>query len=123
MHAFCSIAEDYRAPRWQRSRKSRVSKNERQEHEQNHRLRIGVSFGLVYFFWGSTYLAILIAVRHFPAALLGALRFLIAGALMLGWCALSGKKIAISGKDALRLLLVGVLLLTGGNVVLAWTEQ
>src|SRR5437764_14506576 len=91
--------------------------------EQSHRLRIGVSFALVYFFWGSTYLAILIAVRHFPAALLGGLRFLIAGALMLGWCALTGTKIAISGKDALRLLLVGVLLLTGGNVVLAWTEQ
>ena len=94
-----------------------------QEEEQSHRLRVGVSFGLVYFFWGSTYLAILIAVRHFPAALMGALRFLIAGALMLGWCALSGKNIAISGKDVLRLLLVGVLLLTGGNVVLAWTEQ
>lgn len=90
---------------------------------QSHRLRIGVSFGLVYFFWGSTYLAILIAVRHFPAALLGALRFLIAGVLMLGWCAASGKKVTISGKDGLRLLLIGVLLLTGGNVVLAWTEQ
>lgn len=95
----------------------------RQQHEKAHSARVGVSFGLVYFFWGSTYLAILIAVRHFPAALLGALRFLIAGALMLAWCAFSGKKIAISRKDALRLLLVGVLLLTGGNVVLAWTEQ
>src|SRR5947209_13093340 len=94
-----------------------------QEQEQSHRLRVGVSFGLVYVFWGSTYLAILIAVRHFPAALLGALRFLIAGTLMLAWCALSGKKIAISRQDALRLLLVGVLLLTGGNVVLAWAEK
>lgn len=94
-----------------------------QEREQTHRIRVGVSFGLVYFFWGSTYLAILIAVRHFPAALLGALRFLIAGALMLGWCSLTGKTIALSTKDALRLLLIGVLLLTGGNVVLAWTEE
>jgi drug/metabolite transporter (DMT)-like permease len=93
------------------------------EEHASHRVRVGVSFGLVYFFWGSTYLAILIAVRHFPAALLGALRFLIAGALMLGWCALTGKKIAISARDALRLLLIGVLLLTGGNVVLAWTEK
>src|ERR1700739_586094 len=88
-----------------------------------HRLRIGGSFGLVYFFWGSTYLAILIAVRHFPAALLGALRFLISGSLMLGWCQLRGQKIAISRKDAWQLLVVGILLLTGGNVVLAWTEQ
>ena len=91
--------------------------------EKGHRLRVGISFGLVYFFWGSTYIAILIAVRHFPAALLGGLRFLIAGVLMLGWCILTGKKVAISGKDALRLLLMGVLLLTGGNVILAWTEK
>lgn len=94
-----------------------------QAEAKSHRLRVGVSFGLVYFFWGSTYLAILIAVRHFPAALLGALRFLMAGILMLGWCMLTGKRVTLSGKDALRLLLVGVLLLTGGNVVLAWTEK
>jgi drug/metabolite transporter (DMT)-like permease len=93
------------------------------DEQKGHRLRVSLSFGLVYFFWGSTYLAILIAVRHFPAALLGALRFLIAGTLMLGWCALRGHKIAISSRDALRLLLIGVLLLTGGNVVLAWTEE
>jgi len=94
-----------------------------QEGQQTHRVRVTVSFGLVYFFWGSTYLAILIAVRHFPAAVLGAVRFLLAGLIMLAWCAFSGKRIAISGRDALRLLLVGVLLLTGGNVVLAWTEE
>ncbi len=94
-----------------------------QERQERHRVRITVSFGLVYFFWGSTYLAILIAVRHFPAAVLGAVRFLLAGLIMLAWCAFSGKRIAISGRDALRLLLIGVLLLTGGNVVLAWTEE
>jgi len=94
-----------------------------QQQEQSHRLRIAVSFGLVYLFWGSTYLAILIAVRHFPAPVLGALRFFIAGVLMLGWCALRGKKIRVSRDDFLRLLLVGVLLLTGGNVVLAWAEE
>ncbi|HWY68642.1 MAG TPA: EamA family transporter [Terriglobales bacterium] len=95
----------------------------RERQEQNHRFRIGLSFGLVYLFWGSTYLAILIAVRHFPAPVLGSLRFLIAGALMLGWCLFSGKKIAITRGDSLRLLLVGVLLLVGGNTVLAWAEQ
>src|SRR5215468_3580236 len=95
----------------------------REQQEQNHRLRIGLSFGLVYVFWGSTYLAILIAVRHFPAPVLGALRFLISGTLMLGWCAFSGKKIAVSRGDFLRLLLIGVLLLVGGNTVLAWAEE
>ena len=88
-----------------------------------HRLKVGTSFGLVYVFWGSTYLAIAIAVHHFPATVLGALRFPIAGVLMLLWCLATGKKVSISKGDALRLLLVGVLLLTGGNVVLSWTEQ
>lgn len=91
--------------------------------EERHRLRVGTSFGLVYLFWGSTYLAIAIAVRHFPATVIGALRFSIAGLLMLAWCLATGKKVSISRADGLRLLLVGVLLLTGGNVVLAWTEQ
>jgi len=90
---------------------------------KTHRARVAGSFGLVYFFWGSTYLAILIAVRHFPAALLGSIRFLIAGTLMLAWCALRGKKIALTRQDAFRLLLVGVLLLTGGNMILAWCEE
>src|ERR1700745_2105634 len=94
-----------------------------EQQEQSPGLLIGVSFGLVYFFWGSTYLAILIAVRHFPAPVLGALRFLISGTLMLGWCALSGKKVAVSRGDFLRLLLIGVLLLVGGNTVLAWAEE
>ena len=90
---------------------------------ESHRLRVGISFGLVYFFWGSTYLAILIAVRHFPAPVLGTLRFLIAGTLMLSWCAFSGRKVRISSGDFFRLLLVGVLLLVGGNTVLAWAEE
>ncbi len=90
---------------------------------QGQKLRVGISFGLVYFFWGSTYLAILISVRYFPAALMGGLRFLISGSITFAWCALTGKKIVISRQDMWRLLLIGVLLLTGGNVVLAWTEE
>src|SRR5437763_14358594 len=94
-----------------------------QEQEQSHRMKVCIIFGLDYFFWGSTYLAILIAVRHFPAPVLGTLRFLIAGTLMLGWCAFSGRKVRISSGDFFRLLLVGVLLLVGGNTVLAWAEE
>src|SRR5207248_4413012 len=91
--------------------------------ERQHRFRIAVSFLLVYFFWGSTYLAIRIAVEHLPAATLGAVRFLIAGAVMLAYCALSGRKISLSWADAGKLLLIGVLLLTGGNVLLAYSEK
>lgn len=94
-----------------------------EQQTQGHSLRIGVSFGLVYLFWGSTYLAIQIAVQHFPAPVLGSIRFLIGGIPALAWCALTGKKIAISRREALKLAVIGVLLLTTGNVVLAWTEE
>src|SRR5690348_12287283 len=87
------------------------------------RARVYFAFGLVYFFWGSTYLAIRIAVEHIPPLLLGGVRFLTAGPLMLAYCALSGRSIALNRKDALRLLIIAVLLLTGGNMLLCYAEE
>lgn len=86
-------------------------------------LHIAFSFGLVYLFWGSTFLAIRIAVQHMPPAVMTASRFLLSGALMLGWCALRGARIKVDGGNLLRLLLLGSLLLVGGNTVVAWSEQ
>ena len=90
---------------------------------REHRYRVYFAFALVYFFWGSTYLAIRIAVEHIPAALLGGVRFLTAGPLLLAYCALSGRSIALNRKDFLRLLVLAVLLLTGGNVLLCYSEE
>ena len=53
-----------------------------------HRWSLPLAFGLVYLFWGSTYLGIAIAVEHIPPALMCATRFLIAGTLMLAYCGL-----------------------------------
>jgi drug/metabolite transporter (DMT)-like permease len=86
------------------------------------RLRALVAFALVYVFWGSTYLAIGIAVKHIPPVVLGAARFIIAGALMLAWCALRGKQVRLRRRELVRLGMIGVLLLTTGNVVLGLAE-
>jgi hypothetical protein len=43
------------------------------------RWKVIVAFGLVYVFWGSTYLGIGIAVEQIPPAVMCATRFLIAG--------------------------------------------
>ena len=52
--------------------------------DRNHRLQVIIAFAVVYVFWGSTYLAIGIADdEHLPPAVMCALRFLIAGPLML----------------------------------------
>jgi drug/metabolite transporter (DMT)-like permease len=92
--------------------------------ESNHRLKVVVAFGLVYVFWGSTYLAIGIASSEgIPPFVMCAMRFLIAGPLMLAACAVFGRSIRISRREALRLAVIGGLLLVGGNGGLAWAEQ
>ena len=80
-------------------------------------------FGLVYFFWGSTYLAIDIAVEGIPPALMCATRFLIAGVLMLAYCHWKGENIFYSRERLWQLAIIGLLLLTGGNMTLAYSEQ
>jgi drug/metabolite transporter (DMT)-like permease len=92
--------------------------------ERNHRLQVALAFALVYVFWGSTYLAIGIAdEEHLPPAVMCAIRFAIAGPLMLAGCAALGRKIRITLPEAVRLATIGCLLLVGGNFGLAWAEQ
>jgi len=91
--------------------------------DTKHRATVLIAFALVYVFWGSTYLAIRITVAHIPPAILCATRFLVAGVLMLGWCSLAGRKIRVSSSDLLKMAVIGVLLLTGGNLTLSWAEK
>jgi len=67
---------------------------------------IVVAFFLIYVVWGSTYYFIGVALKGFPPFLLGAIRFSVAGLLLLAWCCIRGepvfkknliKKSAISG--------------------------
>ncbi len=81
-----------------------------------------LAFGLVYLFWGSTYLAIDIAVQTIPPALMCATRFSIAGVVMLAVCALSGHKVLYSPRQIALAAVVGVLLLMGGNLTLSYAE-
>src|SRR5438105_9334307 len=90
---------------------------------ERHRFTILLCFGLVYVFWGSTYLGIDIAVQHIPPAIMCGVRFGISGTLMLAYCALTRRKVRASAGDLAKLAVVGVLLLTGGNLTLSWAEQ
>src|SRR5215472_8439900 len=92
-----------------------------QEHQ--HRLRIMISFALVYVFWGSTYLAMRVAVQHIPTYAVGSVRYLISGSLMLLWCVLSGRSIRITRHDLARLLAIAVLLLSVANIGVLWAEE
>ena len=81
-----------------------------------------LAFGLVYLFWGSTYLGIDIAVQTIPPALMCGLRFSIAGVMMLGVCVATGRKIFYSPQQIALCAVVGLLLLMGGNLTLSYAE-
>ena len=79
----------------------------------------------MYLVWGSTYLAIAIAVQTLPPFLSAGLRFLVAGAILSVWLLIR------EGRDALRIdraqlggaALVGMLLLAGGNGLVVLAER
>ena len=54
---------------------------------------IFVAYFLIYVVWGSTYYFIGVALKGFPPFLLGAVRFTVAGLLLLGWCCIRGEPI------------------------------
>lgn len=69
-------------------------------------IRIIIAYFCIYVVWGSTYFFIGVALKGFPPFLLGAIRFTVAGLLLLIWCIWKGepvfgrnliKKSAISG--------------------------
>lgn len=91
--------------------------------EKQHRLRLIVAFTLLYVCWGSTFMAIAVAVKNMPPFMMGATRFLASGLLMLGYCALTGRKLWPSRNELLVLAAIGILLLSGGNVSVGWAEK
>lgn len=90
---------------------------------QQHKFRVMFCFALVYVLWGSTYMAMRVAVRDFPPFVVGTTRYLVSGPAMLAVCALMGRKIAISRRDFWRLLAIGVSLLSVGNMGIVWGEK
>ncbi len=50
-----------------------------------------LAFAIIYFVWGSTFLAIRVGVREVPPFLLAGMRFLIAGLVLYGWMLAKGE--------------------------------
>jgi drug/metabolite transporter (DMT)-like permease len=81
---------------------------------------------VVYVVWGSTYLAIRVAVRPeggFPPFALGALRMALAGGILLGWAGLRRARLALSRRDALTLAITGLLMFPLANGLVNWAER
>ena len=81
-----------------------------------------VAFGVIYVVWGSTYLAIRVAVQTLPPFLLAGARFVVAGAILAAWLAAT-RGFRPTRRQWLDNTIVGALLLVGGNGIVVWAEQ
>jgi drug/metabolite transporter (DMT)-like permease len=86
------------------------------------RLRLVVAFFLIYFIWGSTYLAIRYAIETVPPFLMAGTRFTTAGLLMYTVLRLGGARNP-EARQWLQLGVVGTFLFLGGNGFVVWAEQ
>ena len=79
----------------------------------------------VYLVWGSTYLAIRVAVETLPPLLHAGVRFLVAGAAMYVFLLLRGgrARVRVSAKEVGASALVGTALLLGGTGIVSVAEQ
>lgn len=86
------------------------------------RWQIAIALVSIYLVWGSTYLGVRFALAGFPPFLLGGIRFLSAGLLLLGFLMLRGTKLP-TAREWLGGGIVGALLLGIGNGGVVYAEQ
>ncbi len=81
------------------------------------------AFAIVCVVWGTTYLAIRVAVRTIPPFLMTGTRFIVAGALLLAFARLRGETLPRGGRIFREILFVGLLMVGIGNLSVAGAEQ
>jgi len=87
-----------------------------------HRLKLVLAFAAVYLIWGSTYLAIRMAIETLPPFLMAGVRFVVAGVLLYAWARWRGAP-SPGRTNWLAAGAVGGLMLLGGNGGVVWAEQ
>lgn len=81
-----------------------------------------LAFAIIYFVWGSTFLAIRVGVREVPPLLLAAMRFLAAGVVLFGWTMARGEQSPTRSQWA-SILLLAFLIFVLDYGMLFWAEQ
>ncbi|MGC1241719.1 MAG: EamA family transporter [Chryseosolibacter sp.] len=82
-----------------------------------------IALAAVCIIWGTTYLALRIAVLHFPPFLFTALRQTTAGLLLLSFMLTLGKASLPSGQHIMRQAIGGFFMISMGNGLVAWGEM
>ena len=78
-------------------------------------LNVWLALGIVYVVWGSTYLAIAVAVQTLPPLFYSGIRFATAGLILAAWLAIRRVDLRITRRELGGAAVVGTLLLAGGN--------
>ncbi len=90
--------------------------------EHRPRWKTLLAFAIIYLVWGSTFLAIRVGVREVPPFLYGAMRFVAAGLVLLGWTIAQGERLP-SGREWKSVFILAFLIFVVDYGLLFWAEQ
>jgi len=81
-----------------------------------------LAFAIIYFVWGSTFLAIRVGVREVPPLVFASMRFFTAGAVLYGWMRLKGTP-SPSRREWMAISFLAVCIFVVDYGLLFWAEQ
>jgi drug/metabolite transporter (DMT)-like permease len=81
-----------------------------------------LAFAIIYFVWGSTFLAIRVGVREVPPLLFAAMRFLVAGLVLYGWMIAKGER-SPTRRQWMSVVSLAFLIFVVDYGLLFWAEQ
>src|ERR1700750_2685700 len=84
--------------------------------------KVLLAFSIIYFVWGSTFLAIRVGVREVPPFLLAAMRFLAAGLVLFVWMRL-GREASPTPRQWFSAFFLALLIFVCDYGLLFWSEQ
>ena len=84
--------------------------------------KVLLAFAIIYFVWGSTFLAIRVGVREVPPFLLAAIRFLVAGLVLYGWMRAKGTP-SPTAREWGSASLLAILIFVFDYGLLFWAEK
>jgi drug/metabolite transporter (DMT)-like permease len=84
--------------------------------------KVLLAFAIIYFVWGSTFLAIRVGVREVPPFLLAGIRFLIAGLVLFGWMRAKGTA-SPTARQWFSATLLAMLIFVLDYGLLFWAER
>lgn len=93
-----------------------------QTRNSNYSVKIVLAFAAIYIIWGTTYLAIRLAIETIPPFFMAGTRFLLAG--IITFVFLRSRGVPLPNLRQWRsAAIIGTLMLVGGNGLVTWSEQ